>query len=566
MALDKLVDSTALDNGLTTVADAIRTKGGTTAQLAFPNGMAQAIEDLPSGDPIEIAFEDTNETLIVGKALSISYVSDNDGYVSNNNYRKSTQSRFNDSTKVYMVKSNARFQQIACWGFMPSAETAMENHSTLVGGVNVDPTAKNYTDSGWQSNNLMFAPMYGAKFIKLQSQSGVNSGIPSKVYSAKITEIAALLLSKGYVVDRIIYPNEIKRANLTNTTPFYVYADRDVYSTPIEMMADYDYCVANPNGYPMAIHLLTAAGKTAYDNGQSIANKYTDSGWQKSGYEFSPSAGSWLRILMDSKPSNNTSIPMNAGCFIVVGRRLKSFDPDAPDTTALSIGHRGYTGDGARENTLDAAKAAALHGFDITEMDVQSSADGVLFCNHNDTYAGLRIETTSSADLIAAGCEKFETILAWCAQHNYSIMPEIKDNKTSTAHLVAQLVADYNFLDNTYFQAATSAVLEQLHTDIGENRYIVYLTTAYTKSTQDIEAIKTIHEKIILFAQYSANYYEACISNCDFANVLSAFWTVDNASEIFNLENAGVWGVCSNTLTVSEAMEQVNSQATYRVI
>ncbi|MBQ0015164.1 MAG: hypothetical protein KBS82_07605 [Oscillospiraceae bacterium] len=49
MALDKLVDSTALDNGLTTVADAIRTKGGTTAQLSFPNGMAQAIEDLPSG-------------------------------------------------------------------------------------------------------------------------------------------------------------------------------------------------------------------------------------------------------------------------------------------------------------------------------------------------------------------------------------------------------------------------------------------------------------------------------------------------------------------------------------
>lgn len=49
MALDKLVDSTALDNGLTTIANAIRTKGGTTEQLAFPNGMAQAIEDLPSG-------------------------------------------------------------------------------------------------------------------------------------------------------------------------------------------------------------------------------------------------------------------------------------------------------------------------------------------------------------------------------------------------------------------------------------------------------------------------------------------------------------------------------------
>lgn len=49
MAVDKLVDSTELDNGLTTIANAIRTKGGTSAQLSFPSGMAQAIADLPSG-------------------------------------------------------------------------------------------------------------------------------------------------------------------------------------------------------------------------------------------------------------------------------------------------------------------------------------------------------------------------------------------------------------------------------------------------------------------------------------------------------------------------------------
>lgn len=49
MAIDMLVDSTELDNGLTTIADAIRAKGGTSALLAFPNGMAQAVEDIPTG-------------------------------------------------------------------------------------------------------------------------------------------------------------------------------------------------------------------------------------------------------------------------------------------------------------------------------------------------------------------------------------------------------------------------------------------------------------------------------------------------------------------------------------
>lgn len=48
MALDKLVDSTQLDSDLTSVADAIRTKGDTSSVLAFPAGFVSAIGNLPS--------------------------------------------------------------------------------------------------------------------------------------------------------------------------------------------------------------------------------------------------------------------------------------------------------------------------------------------------------------------------------------------------------------------------------------------------------------------------------------------------------------------------------------
>ena len=34
---------------MTAVADAIRAKGGTTAPLSFPAGMAEAVRDIPSG-------------------------------------------------------------------------------------------------------------------------------------------------------------------------------------------------------------------------------------------------------------------------------------------------------------------------------------------------------------------------------------------------------------------------------------------------------------------------------------------------------------------------------------
>lgn len=61
MAVDKLVDSAQLDADLTSVANAIRTKGGTSAQLAFPAGFVSAVQAIPSGgggDPDEIAIRD----------------------------------------------------------------------------------------------------------------------------------------------------------------------------------------------------------------------------------------------------------------------------------------------------------------------------------------------------------------------------------------------------------------------------------------------------------------------------------------------------------------------------
>lgn len=52
MALDKLVDGTQLDADLTSVANAIRTKGGTSESLAFPSGFVSAIGDISGGGKI----------------------------------------------------------------------------------------------------------------------------------------------------------------------------------------------------------------------------------------------------------------------------------------------------------------------------------------------------------------------------------------------------------------------------------------------------------------------------------------------------------------------------------
>lgn len=49
MALDNVVDSAALDAGMTAVADAIRAKAGTIEPLAWPDGFKMAVDGIQSG-------------------------------------------------------------------------------------------------------------------------------------------------------------------------------------------------------------------------------------------------------------------------------------------------------------------------------------------------------------------------------------------------------------------------------------------------------------------------------------------------------------------------------------
>lgn len=53
MAIDKAIDSAQLDADLTSVADAIRTKGGTSAALTFPAGFVSEIGNIGGDTVIE---------------------------------------------------------------------------------------------------------------------------------------------------------------------------------------------------------------------------------------------------------------------------------------------------------------------------------------------------------------------------------------------------------------------------------------------------------------------------------------------------------------------------------
>ena len=70
MAYDKVIDSSALDANLASIAEAIRTKGGTTDQLVFPAGFISAIEAISAGSSFSLPSKITNFAV---DSVAISY-------------------------------------------------------------------------------------------------------------------------------------------------------------------------------------------------------------------------------------------------------------------------------------------------------------------------------------------------------------------------------------------------------------------------------------------------------------------------------------------------------------
>ena len=137
MAVDKLVDSTQLNSDLTSVANAIRTKGGTSAQLAFPSGFVSAIGDIPTGgggssgtidsDYIKLEYaivtiganSVANATQVIPYLLGLADFSttnalvawcsviDHNGWIQNQYVCTDINTRLDSSRKFYRYKNNA---------------------------------------------------------------------------------------------------------------------------------------------------------------------------------------------------------------------------------------------------------------------------------------------------------------------------------------------------------------------------------------------------------------------------------------------------------------------------
>jgi hypothetical protein len=132
-------------------------------------------------------------------------------------------------------------------------------------------------------------------------------------------------------------------------------------------------------------------------------------------------------------------------------RRLSTVEKQIEDidtftSNIISVAHQGYSGYGAKKNTLRAFKSAKKYGFDWIETDVYATADGVMLIMHDgkvDTATDTDVDvwTVNYAD-ITSYTLLYSDAVNTCSMHGLGMAIELKSTHFSSSR------DDYKYLVN----------------------------------------------------------------------------------------------------------------------
>lgn len=195
MALDKVIDSAELDANLTAVADAIRTKGGTSEALSFPDGFVSAVEDIQAGGG-GVSEQDILEALAVRTFPSGDIVI-NSSKISSNAFRYSG------------------ITSVSCPNLISVDDYAFANCTKLESVSMPEATSLKYGDA----MNGVFNGCSKLKNVYMPKFTAYNSNDIKEVFSSCVSLEEISLPSLAYVGWRMFrYCSKLKRVDLGKAT------------------------------------------------------------------------------------------------------------------------------------------------------------------------------------------------------------------------------------------------------------------------------------------------------------------------------------------------------------
>lgn len=144
------------DTDLTSVADAIRTKGGTSASLSYPSGFVTAIQNIPTGSTtkntqtVQGTTRTTSSSLTaIGAEMTVTKTGTYDVYWSA--FRSSTSSSYTYGTQLY-IDGTAYGTQNTTW-----TNHVQANHLTNV-SLTANQIVRVYGRNSRGSSYYIYAP------------------------------------------------------------------------------------------------------------------------------------------------------------------------------------------------------------------------------------------------------------------------------------------------------------------------------------------------------------------------------------------------------------------------
>ena len=162
------------------------------------------------------------------------------------------------------------------------------------------------------------------------------------------------------------------------------------------------------------------------------------------------------------------------------------------DKICRSINHRGWTGDGAVENSLQAYKDSKTNGFYYVETDVRWTSDDEAILYHDDTINGTAVSSMTYAQVLAAvpTIALFDDFIALCRDIGLHPYIEIKGNQTD-AQIAAlySVVVEYQMLGKVTWIGG-NASLQKVKT-IDDTARLGIIGNGTAQNISDVLALQT---------------------------------------------------------------------------
>lgn len=170
------------------------------------------------------------------------------------------------------------------------------------------------------------------------------------------------------------------------------------------------------------------------------------------------------------------------------------------DKMCRSINHRGWTGDGAVENSIQAFKDSKTHGYYYVETDARWTSDDEAVLYHDDNISGTPVSSMTYAQVLAAvpTIALFEDFIALCRDIGLHPYIELKGTQTSTqVAALYDIVAEYQMTGKVTWICGAKANLQKVQA-IDPSARLGLIGNGTAQNISDAQSLQTSTNEVFL--------------------------------------------------------------------